>query len=187
MSSPTRTTTVPDRFVHRTATATIAGGLLLTVLALIDAFGFDIGPAWFALAAVGLAGIVVGLVALRRVDATGPGGVGRVALVVAIVAMAVFTVAHVAEAVVPDSAVLFFFLGQTIASLALVVAGVVIARAGRWSGWRRFVPLVCGLYPLVVMTPVFILVGHGLPASFVAIAGWGLCWAALGSALRQRR
>ncbi len=60
-----------------------------------------------------------------------------------------------------------------------------VARAGGWLGWRRFTALVCGLYPLVVMTPVFVLVGHDLPASFVAIAGWGLCWAGLGVGLRR--
>lgn len=178
--------TVEDRFVRPAGAATIAGGLVIIVLGLIDAVGFDIGAAWFAIAAVGLAGIVAGLIAVRRTGATGPGGVGRMALVLGIVAMAVFALSHVVETVIPDSAVASFFLGQTIFSLALFVAGIAVVRAGRWAGWRRFTPLVCGLYPLVVMTPVFVFVGHGLPASFVAIAGWGACWLLLGIALRTR-
>lgn len=153
MSSVIRTTPVDDRFVHAAATATVAGGAVLAALAVEAAVGPKLGAAWFGLAAIGLAGWVVGLLALRRIGATGRSPAGRVALLVAIIALATFTVAHVVEAVRPDSAVAVFFLGQTIGSLA-------------------------------VMTPVFVLVGHGLAASFFAIAGWGLCWIGLGYALR---
>jgi hypothetical protein len=46
-----------------------------------------------------------------------------------------------------------------VAGLGLTVAGVQVVRAGRWSGWRRPTVLAAGLWPLVVVTPVFLVSG----------------------------
>jgi hypothetical protein len=185
MSSPRLVAQPVDRFGRTAAGLTVAGGLLIAALAVEVAVGPDLGAVWFAVAAVGLAAWPLGLSVLYRDGAAG-GRAGQVTLVVAIVAFVVFALAHVIEALSPDSAVSLFFLGQTIGAVALTVAGVAIVRTGRLDGWRRSMPLLCGLYPLVVLTPVFLLAGHDSAASFVAIAGWGLCWAALGVALRPR-
>jgi hypothetical protein len=175
-------TTAPPTAVRAAGVATAAGGVLLTALALEAAVGPDIGPPWFGLAAIGLAGWVAGLVALYRIDVTGS-RIGRVALGVAIVAMAVFAIAHVVEALWPRTVEPLLIFGQATGSLALLIAGVAVVRARRLEGWRRVTPMLCGLWPQVVLTPVFVTVGPGRPIFFLAIAGWGLCWVGLGFAL----
>jgi hypothetical protein len=43
----------------------------------------------------------------------------------------------------------------------LTLAGVAVARAGRWTGWRRWTPLACGAGVFVVVMP-------GVAAGFLA-------------------
>ena len=35
-------------------------------------------------------------------------------------------------------------LSALLQGLGLLLAGIAVLRAGRWSGWRRFTPLLCG-------------------------------------------
>ena len=66
----------------------------------------------------------------------------------------------------------------------LVLAGVAVVQARRWSGWRRFVPLACGAYLLVVFVPVVISTGTDI-GFLAAVTGWDLGLAALGIAVAQ--
>jgi hypothetical protein len=50
-----------------------------------------------------------------------------------------------------------------------------------WRGWRRFTVLACGLFIVVVLAS-FALPGY---AANYAIGLWGVCWIALGIALRS--
>src|SRR5438045_1780894 len=45
-----------------------------------------------------------------------------------------------------------FGVGPTLTGLGLIGAGISIVRAGRWTGWRRVLPLGLGIYIFVVMT-----------------------------------
>jgi hypothetical protein len=64
--------------------------------------------------------------------------------------------------------------------VGLTLAGLAVVRAGEWTGWRRFVPLICGV-------AVFIIVIPGVFGPFLAgrlvLAVWMLMFAALGWAL----
>lgn len=64
--------------------------------------------------------------------------------------------------------------------LAFVVLGLAVARAGRWTGWARWVPLAIGIYVFVPLTPAIL--GPFVVAR-LAIGGWMLLFAALGVAL----
>ena len=64
--------------------------------------------------------------------------------------------------------------------LGMLVAGIAVVRANRWRGWRRITPLICGLYPFVVIFPAFAATGG---PNFLVLSGWGLCWLALGASL----
>jgi hypothetical protein len=72
-----------------------------------------------------------------------------------------------------------------LATLALalgpILAGVAIARAGRWGGRRRFALLACGLYVPLVLLPSFALPGFAMN---YALGIWGVCWLLLGWSLR---
>ena len=65
----------------------------------------------------------------------------------------------------------------------LALAGTAVLRARRWPGRGRFLLLACGLYPLAVVLPTYV-VGSGR-AGHLAEAGLGLLWVALGLGLSQ--
>lgn len=52
--------------------------------------------------------------------------------------------------------------------LGMTLAGIAVLRTGIWQGWPRFMPLLCGLYPFLVLIPVFVITGG---PNFWAIAG----------------
>lgn len=102
-------------------------------------------------------------------------GVARPALAVAGAGMALFALAHVYTLVDADTAILLFSVFLVVLALGMVVAGVALARV--WCGPARFVPLLCGVWPLATI-PAGAAIGD-LP-HFGAIAVWGLCWVAFG-------
>ena len=69
-----------------------------------------------------------------------------------------------------------FAIAPNLVGLGLILAGIAVVRTGRWTGWRRYVTLVLGVYVFVVMTPVIIVAG-GPPA--VAAIGALLVWEVL--------
>lgn len=62
----------------------------------------------------------------------------------------------------------------------LIVARIAVVRAQRWAGWRRWLPLLLGVWVFVPMTPAMF-------SSFVlgrlAIGGWMGLFGLLGYAL----
>jgi hypothetical protein len=159
--------------------AAVPGGLVIAVLGAVAA----VAPAatdgvwWFLAAAAGAALLCVAILALR----SGVDGVARPALAVAAVGMALFALAHVYTLVDEDTAILLFSVFLVVTAVALIVAGVAIARVGR--GPARFVPLLCGVWPLATI-PAGAALGD-LP-HFGAITIWGLCWVMLGVLARSR-
>jgi hypothetical protein len=73
-----------------------------------------------------------------------------------------------------------FPAATVLVGIGMLVVGVGVLRARRWRGARRVVPLVCGLYPFLVLFPVF--AASGGP-NFLVLSGWGVCWALLSIAL----
>jgi hypothetical protein len=67
-----------------------------------------------------------------------------------------------------------------IGGAALVAEGIAVGRAGVWLGWRRWLPLVMGVWVFVPMLPAL---ASSFTGARFAIAGWMLLFAALGWAL----
>jgi hypothetical protein len=92
----------------------------------------------------------------------------------------------VAEVVWPGNASVgdtLFGVGPTLTGIGLIGAGISILRAGRWTGWRRFLPLGLGLYIFVVMTPALIVSGGPpAPVALAVLAGWDVLWALIAGA-----
>ena len=67
--------------------------------------------------------------------------------------------------------------------VGLTLAGVAVARTSKWTGWHRFVALICGIAVFVIVIPgVF---GPFLAGRLV-LAVWMLMFAALGWTLYTR-
>jgi hypothetical protein len=91
-----------------------------------------------------------------------------------------------AEAIEGDAAVVLLPAGALLGAVGMVVTGIAVIRARRWTGWRRFAPLAAGLYPFVAMFGFVIVTGG---PNLFAVVGWSLPWIAVGlaAAVEARR
>lgn len=137
--------------------------------------------------------MLLGTFGLARSGAVGTSRLGQVGLWIAPIGMALIALFDVGFAFFPtvaaDSTPAMILssaigLGSTLAGLGFVLTGFAVLQAGRWQGWHRFTPLLCGLYVFIVLTPVLV----ALPGLFFwGIAGWSACFILLGLALYQQR
>ncbi|HEV2218426.1 MAG TPA: hypothetical protein VGV88_12750 [Candidatus Dormibacteraeota bacterium] len=75
-----------------------------------------------------------------------------------------------------------FSIAMPLLGIGMILVGIGVLITGRWTGWRAYAPLACGLYIPVVLVPAFAIT-HG--PSFPALAGFGLVYVALGLAMRS--
>jgi hypothetical protein len=133
--------------------------------------------------------VLYGVFGLARSGIAGPGRGARVGTTLAMVGTALLAVAELVsipfadqplDAPGPSAVGALFGLATVLSGVGFVVAGVTTLQAGAWSGWRRFVPLVTGLW-LILTT------GLAMTAALAAGVGvYGLCLLALGLALRSQ-
>jgi hypothetical protein len=157
----------------------IAGGILESVDRVLPGEpGFTSRTSVIGIAYLLLLAAVIGL---GRTGAAGGGWPARVGLVVAGLGWVLSAVAQFVLSVDLDLAEKVLFPVATILiAVGMIVAGVGVLRAHQWTGWHRGAPLICGLYPLLVIFPVFAATGG---PNFLVLSGWGACWLALGVSL----
>jgi hypothetical protein len=78
-----------------------------------------------------------------------------------------------AEAIEGDPVVFLLPAGALLGAVGMVVVGVAVVRARRWMGWRRFAPLLAGVYPIVAMFGFVAVTGS---PNAPAVVGWSLPW-----------
>lgn len=161
------------------AFAQITGGILETVDRVLPPDpGYALRTTLIAAAYLLLLGGVIGL---ARSGAAGDGWLGRIGLPMAGLGWLASAIAQIVLQIDFTLAETVIFPAATVLlGLGMLLAGAAVLRARCWHGWHRIVPLLCGLYPFVVIFPVFAALGG---PSFLALAGFGLCWLALGIAL----
>lgn len=74
-------------------------------------------------------------------------------------------------------------LGAFLNGLGMLLVGYASVKANVWTGWKRYAPLIVGLFPFVCMFPFVILTG-ARPAAMIGF--WGFPWLVLGLAAWQR-
>ena len=149
----------------------------------LDSDGFAAIQVWFFVQHLGL---VAGIVGLWATGAAGTSRWARGGLVAAIAGMLMLAVTELwaitkADATYPSSETdpldAAYGVDSILCGLGLVVAGVAVARAGRWTAWRRWVPLVIGVWVFVPMTPMIV---AGFVPARLGIVGWMVLFAVLG-------
>jgi hypothetical protein len=157
--------------------AAVAGGLVIAMLGAVGALSPTASDtaAWLLGGVLAGALLAVATAGLRAATRDVP--LARPALAVAVAGLVLFALAHGYAIVDPAAGPLLFAVFTIVAALGLIVAGIRIARA--WRGPARFLPLLCGAWPLLV--PALAPLGDG--PLFAAILVWGLCWIALGAVL----
>lgn len=72
-------------------------------------------------------------------------------------------------------------LGTLLTALGMVFIGIVSIRTSMWPGWKRFTPLLVGLFTFMVQVPLFIILGTppyhilplwGIPIGLLGLASW---------------
>ncbi|GAB2967605.1 hypothetical protein GCM10027048_42940 [Hymenobacter coalescens] len=132
-----------------------------------------------------LAGWLCSAVGMRQLRVLGPGPVARGLSALQITLLVLASLQQILDATVGRLDTWYYFVCDVAwpASMAMMlVTGTVIWRAGVWTGWRRMVPLLCGLALPAAMLTKF-LVGYGVAGVVFGGYSWGL-WALLGLAVR---
>lgn len=133
--------------------------------------------------------LFVGVLGLARSGAAGSGLLGRAGVWLSLVGLAAFTLCEVramtlATSLYPGPGTGFLDTSYGVASIltgvGLMLAGIAVVRTKEWSGWRRFIVLICGAALFVIVIPG--LFGPFLIARLV-LTVWMLMFAALGWAL----
>ena len=136
-------------------------------------------------------GLLAGLYGLWRSGAAGTSRLGRWGTAGSMAGMALLTVAELAAISAAKSAYPsprtdmldgLYGIASMLIGATLIMAGVGVIRAGLWSDWRRYVPLMLGVYVFVPMTPAIF--GPFVLAR-LAIGGWMLGFALLGWAVAK--
>jgi hypothetical protein len=173
-------------FVRWSGLCLILAGLMQLVIGPLQQFSPVAPPSLDfsirnGLIAVTHALVLVGVIGLARSGAAGDGWLGKVGLGLAIIMGALFIPAELSiQANQPLGATLDGICAMGL-GLGMILAGAAVLRAGRWQDWRRFIPLLFGLYPFLLIMPFIFLTGA---PDFVAIGGWGVFSLLLGVALR---
>lgn len=119
---------------------------------------------------------LVTLVAFARGGAVGTSRPGRFGAWLAVLGGIVFVVAHGVSVIFRDAvlddpagvtAVTLFGVASVLTAAGFIMAGVAVARAGRWTAWRRYTVLAIGFWMLCMVPLQFTAL---LPLSVVVYA-----------------
>jgi hypothetical protein len=76
--------------------------------------------------------------------------------------------------------IILFPIGAFLSGLGMLIVGIQVVRSGQLKQWKRFTPLLVGLYPFLFMFPIVLATGS---PSIYAILLWGIPWKIMGCAL----
>lgn len=176
--------------VRLAGTAYVVGGLLWFILGAVQTaiWGFDLpsgSPAFYVIETVfvitqmlllfGFFGVLWSGGVGRSVFGKITFGLGALGHLVFVAGEAHSLMTGVLSDLVP--------VGALTSAVGILLTGIVVAAVKHWQGWTRWMPLLVGLYPWLVMFP-FIFISDG-PNAY-AIVGWGLARVALGLAIRAQ-
>lgn len=172
-----------DQTVRPAAIAGVVGALGFLGTALAQAADPVHALRWnipSAIASLLLIGAVVGL---WRSGAAGGSRLAQVGLVMVAAGWVMMAVAQVVAQVRGEEITALYIVATLLHVVGMTPVGVAVLRAGVWTGWPRWIPLLCAAY-LLVASPLFGM--PGLPG-LLGVAGWGACWLGLSSALLRRQ
>lgn len=184
------TTTInphPTTRAVRTLGLTGLAGGTLTVVAAASEYVFGLWEnssvdGFFVVTAVGIVLMTASVIGLLRSDVPATMAT-RLALRAAVLGLAVFAAGHALAGFHPASEdTLLMPVGGLFSTVGMLVAGILVRKSARWTGIGRFTPLLCGLYPLVILIPAFAIFGDG---NMPAIMGFGAVWALFGAAVAR--
>ena len=76
--------------------------------------------------------------------------------------------------------IILFPTGALLIGLGMLIIGIQVIISGKLRQWKRFMPLLVGIYPFIIMFPIVIITGS---PSLHAILLWGIPWKIMGCTL----
>jgi hypothetical protein len=179
-----------SRRIRLAGTAYVVGGMLWFTLGAVQTaiWGFDPpsgSPAFYVIETIFVITqllLLFGFFGLLWSGGVGRGVFGKIAFGLGALGHLVF-VAGEAHSLMTGVLSDLVPLGALTSAVGVLLTGIAVATVKRWRGWARWMPLLVGLYPWLVMFP-FIFISDG-PNAY-AIVGWGLARVALGLAIRAQ-
>jgi hypothetical protein len=169
--------------------ACLVGGLLFAGINAIEAFGLVQSPAslFFVISVMLLLGLIGGQLGLLAIGAAGGGRIGRAGLIGAIISLlglCLYLVGVLYTSLVDPEMGIFYALGTLLSGVGMLPLGIAVLLARRLPGWRRFAPLLVGVYyALMIPIQIVFFIGPNGKPSTLLLALWGLTWALLGYSL----
>ncbi|MDQ3290572.1 MAG: hypothetical protein M3Q05_04715 [Bacteroidota bacterium] len=124
---------------------------------------------------------IASIIALRRIEATGKSQFGRTILWVITGTLILANISNVYQLIAPqDKSILFLILDSfwPISNLIMLVVGITVIKAKVLTGWKRYVPLVVGLwFPLTMLTMA--LAGRDAPIMVFVPYYTAVAWSSL--------
>jgi len=157
----------------------VGGGILETVDRVLPPDpGYALRTTLIAVAYLLMLG---GVISLNKSGAAGNGWLARIGVTVAGLGWLTWAIAQILLQIdFTFATTVVFPAGLMMIGIGMIVAGIAVLRVRRWCGWRRAVPVACGLYLVPLTQVTFAVLGE---PSFLVFAGFGLCWLLLGVAL----
>ena len=169
--------------------ACLVGGLLFAGLNSLEDLGLVqfSASASFAIGLLLLLGLIGGPLGLLASGAAGVGRTGRAGLIGAIITLlglCSYLVGQLYTTLLDPDMGIFYALGALLSGVGMLPLGIAALLARRLHGWRRFAPLLVGVY-YVLMIPIQIMffIGPNGEPSALLLGAWGLTWALLGYSL----
>lgn len=131
-----------------------------------------------------LLGGPLGLLALGAAGQGRTKHIGRIGAGIVLLGLLSYFIGQLYTSLIDPVMGIFYALGALLSGIGMLPLGIAVALARGLPGWRRFAPLLVGLYYLVMIPIqiVFFIGPNGEPSSLL-LAGWGLSWALLGYAI----
>lgn len=127
-------------------------------------------------------GELAAVVALALCGAAGSGWLARVGLTMAGLGQLMMAVGELFGSGPTGDAL--FAVAPNLTGLGLILTGIAVIRAGVWSGWRRWITLVFGIYVFVPLAPMIIASGGPpAPLALVGLLAWEVLWVLLATAV----
>jgi hypothetical protein len=134
------------------------------------------------ISSAGLLGVYFILFVIHRFCINGSSAVSKACLFIPAFGATSYILHYLLLLLIHQDIKVFMPLGAFFTGIGMIIVGFQTLKGGEWKDWKKFTPLLVGLYPFVVMFPVLLLTGS---PNVYLIMLWGLPWLLLGIALNR--
>ena len=178
---------------NRTRTAGILGmlGAVLFFIGLLIEYRYELFPpgggTLYVLNQVhfivAMSGILVMLWGMRAAKAGGSGRLASISLTLFPIGWAMLILGGIISLISGNADSILYPLGGLTILIFGLLAGIAVVKGQKWQGWTRYVPLLWGLYFLLVMMILPLILTGSPEPTLLTESLWMVTWFLMGLAL----